>query len=195
MKLHYKAIFALATLTILSSSFAQAPDHEKIFIALDADGIELTETDISELAIGEARTIETDNGRLIDVLRTTDGAEIYVDGELIDLGIDHHGAHEAHELDRHIEIVCDDEAQCAEDIFILEGDESTVMDWHSEDGSHHLVHKEVEITCADDEGDVSCSDRTFLISGDEEIDFDDIHEAHSQGHRTIVIKKIRTSED
>ena len=31
--------------------------------------------------LGESQTIETNNGKVIDLLRTADGVEIYVDGE------------------------------------------------------------------------------------------------------------------
>ncbi len=37
------------------------------------------------------KTIETDSGKIIDILRTADGAEIYVDGELLEMNFDDEG--------------------------------------------------------------------------------------------------------
>ncbi len=54
-------------------------------IALNTDDFNLHETDISELTIGESQTIGTDSGKVIDLLRTADGVEVYIDGELLDM--------------------------------------------------------------------------------------------------------------
>jgi hypothetical protein len=80
MKHNLGPVFALFTFALLTSASALAQSREKMVIALEADDFKLAETDISTLAIGEAQTIETDSGRIIDILRTSDGAEIYVDG-------------------------------------------------------------------------------------------------------------------
>ena len=47
--------------------------------------MQLHETDLSHLEPGDGETIMTDSGKRIDLLRTLDGVEIYIDGELLDL--------------------------------------------------------------------------------------------------------------
>jgi len=123
MKHYLKPIFALAALTLLAASLAQAETREKMIIALKTTDFELTETDISTLAIGESQTIETDSGKVIDILRTADGAEIYVDGELLEMDFDSEGLHEDHMVRKHVEIICDTDDDCEENVVILTGDE------------------------------------------------------------------------
>ena len=81
MKHCLKTVFTLAAFALIATGSVYA--ETEMVIALKTDKFELTETDISTLAIGEARTIETDSGSVIDILRTADGADIYVDGELL----------------------------------------------------------------------------------------------------------------
>lgn len=117
MKYLFKPVFVLSCMTVLTalSMFAQA--EEKMIIALKTSDFELTETDISSLAIGESKTIETESGRVIDILKTMDGAEIYVDGELLDINQPHLG----HEVETHVEVICDDEENCDEDVIVIAG--------------------------------------------------------------------------
>jgi len=88
MKGYLKPIFALAATALLATGNVQADTEEKMIIALKTDDFEMTNTDISSLAIGESQTIETDSGQVIDLLRTADGVEIYVDGELLEMGFE-----------------------------------------------------------------------------------------------------------
>jgi len=77
---------AFTILALLGSTMAAAHDdthHEKVVVALKTDTADLAEADISDLDVGDAKTVYTEDGRTIDILRTADGAEIYVDGELI----------------------------------------------------------------------------------------------------------------
>ena len=74
MKHCLKPIFALATIVILATTSVQAQSEEKMVIALKTDSFELAETDISTLAVAKAKTIETEDGGVIDILRTADGA-------------------------------------------------------------------------------------------------------------------------
>jgi hypothetical protein len=104
MKHYLRPVFALAVLLLLTAISVQAVAGGKMVIALKTDDFELSETDISELAVGEAQTIETESGKVIDILRTADGADIYVDGELLEMNFDDEGLHE-----EHVEIVCDDD--------------------------------------------------------------------------------------
>ena len=96
----------------------QAETEETMIIALKTDDFELMKTDISTLAIGESQTIETEGGKVIDILRTADGAEIYVDGELLEMDIDHEGLHQEHSMTRHIEIICNDDEERDENVIV-----------------------------------------------------------------------------
>jgi len=198
MKHFFQPVFALTAFALLSSLSVQADPQEKMIIALKTNDFELTETDISTLAIGEAQTIETESGKIIDILRTADGAEIYVDGELLDMDLDHEGLHEGHMMEKHVEIVCDNDEECDENIIILAGDGNETSEWVTADGENVFIHKEVEISCSDDEEDgTSCSDKMIWISDGEDIDIENIHEAHesTEEHKIIVIKKVQTIED
>lgn len=133
MKHNLKSIFALIIFALLASTTVQAGSEEKMIIALKTDDSGLVETDISDLAIGESQTIETDSGKVIDILRTADGAEVYVDGELLDMDFSGEGLHKAHKMQKHVEIICDDEEQCDENVFIMASDDAE-LEWVTEDG-------------------------------------------------------------
>jgi hypothetical protein len=85
-------VFLLALICSFSTfsvNAAQSTDgviEKKRVVALKTDDFELHETDISDLAVGEAETVFTESGKTIDLLRTAEGVEIYVDGELLDTG-------------------------------------------------------------------------------------------------------------
>lgn len=109
--------FALVASTNL---LAGGDGHRSHVIKVEADGAEVVEADVTDLALGESMNFVTDSGRIIDILRGPEGFEIYLDGELLDP----HAAHGDEEL-RHkriaihteeIEIHCDeaDEAACLE---------------------------------------------------------------------------------
>ena len=197
MKHNLRPVFALAVLLLLTAASVQAVAGEKMVIALKTDNFELAETDISELAIGEAKTIETESGRVIDILRTADGADIYVDGELLEMNFDDEGLHEEHVMEKHVEIVCDDDEECSKHVIVLGDDDSHNSEWVTADGENVFIHKEVEITCTDDEDGTACSDRMIWISDDENIDLEELHESHQsgEGHKIIVIEKEVVSED
>jgi len=197
MKHYLRPVFTLVLLLLFTAISVQAAAGEKMVIALKTDDFELAETDISELAIGEAQTIETESGRVIDILRTADGAEIYVDGELLELNFDGAELHEKHTMEQHVEIVCDDDEECDRHVIVLGDDNSHSTEWVTEDGENVFIHKEVEITCTDDEDGTACSDRMIWISDDEDVDLEELHESHQsgEGHKVIVIKKEIVSED
>ena len=192
MKHYLRPVFALAVLLLLTAISVQAVAGEKMVIALKADDFELAETDISELALGEAQTIETESGTVIDILRTADGADIYVDGELLEMNFDDAGLHE-----EHVEIVCDDDEECSKHVIVLGDDDSHNSEWVTADGENVFIHKEIEISCTDDENGTTCSDRMIWISDDEDVDLEELHESHQsgEGHKVIVIKKEIVSED
>ena len=89
-----KTIFSMVVLALLVTATVQAENTEKMVIALKTDDFNLMETDVSDLAIGEAQTIETDSGKVIDILRTADGVELYIDGELLEMDFAGEGLHE-----------------------------------------------------------------------------------------------------
>lgn len=192
MKHYLGPVFTLAVLLLLTATSVQAAAGEKMVIALKTDDFELAETDISELALGEAQTIETENGTVIDILRTADGADIYVDGELLEMNFNDAGLHE-----EHVEIVCDDDEECSKHVIVLGDDDSHDSEWVTADGENVFIHKEVEISCTDDEDGTTCSDRMIWISDDEDLDLEELHESHQsgEGHKVIVIKKEIVSED
>lgn len=195
MKHYLRPVFTLAVLLLLTATWVQAASEEKMVIALKTDDFELAETDISELAIGEAQTIETESGTVIDILRTADGAEIYVDGELLDMDFDEEGLHEEHVIQKHVEIVCDDEEECDKHVIVLGDDDNS--EWVTADGKNVFIHKEVEISCTDDEDGTTCSEHMVLMSDDEDFDLEELHEAHQsgEGHKVIVIKKDIVSKN
>ena len=197
MKHYLKPVFVLVTFAFLAASPVQADTEEKMVIALKTDDFELTETDISALAIGEGQTIETESGKVIDILRTADGAEVYVDGELLEMSFDHEGLHEEHMVRKHMEIICDEDEDCDKNIVILTGENDHISDFMTEDGHTVIIHKEIELSCTDDEEGTNCDEKLVWVSEDENIDLEELHEIHQgeQGHKVIVIKKKVVSED
>ena len=177
MKHCLRPVFTLAVLLLLTATSVQAVAGEKMVIALKADDFELAETDISELALGEAQTIETESGTVIDILRTADGADIYVDGELLEMNFD--------------------DEECSKHVIVLGDDDSHNSEWVTADGENVFIHKEVEISCTDDEDGTTCSDRMIWVSDNEGLDLEELHESHQsgEGHKVIVIKKEIVSED
>lgn len=145
---HYLApVFALLLFALLASGSALAQSREKLVIALETDDFKLAETDISTLAIGEAQTIETNSGKIIDILRTSDGAEIYVDGELLEMNFNDEELHEVHMMNRHVEIVCDsgEENHCDHQVVLISDDETIDMERLHEDHENHEEHKFIVI--------------------------------------------------
>ena len=197
MKHYLRPVFALFAFALLISASVYAETREKMVIALQTDDFELAETDISTLAIGEAKTIETDSGKVIDILRTNDGAEIYVDGELLEMNFNDDNLHEEHMMEKHVEIVCHDEEECEENIFVISGDGDEESKWVTAEGEHVSIHREMEVTCSDDEEGSRCNHQMILISDDEDIDLEGLHEEHEggEGHKIIMIKKVHVTED
>ncbi len=121
MKIAYTlfAVVVLAALSITATAGEHTQhDHDaRMVIALETDEFVLPETDISHLAEGEAETVVTESGTVVDLLRTGDGVEVYVDGDLIAPAIhDDHGP-AGH---KEVEIHCDDAGQCEK--FVRIGD-------------------------------------------------------------------------
>ena len=192
MKHLLKPILALTYLTFLASLSISAQAQEKMVIALKTSDFELTETDISSLAIGESKTIETESGKVIDILKTREGAEIYIDGELLEINQPHDGRM----IESHVEIVCEDEENCDKDIVVIADHDTELSDWMTDEGDQVFIHKEIIHACSDDEK-TSCSEQTVRIDRHDDVDFEELHELHEgrEQHKVIVIKKDILVED
>jgi len=197
MKYLFETVLALTSFVILAASSVQAETGKKMIVALKTHDFELTETDISSLAVGEAQTIETESGKVIDILRTVDGVELYVDGELLEMNFDDDALHEKHMVRKHVKIECENDEECDKNVVILSGDHHDLPEWITEEGDNVFIHKEIELSCSDDEEGTSCSDKVVWVSDGEESDLEEIHEMHKSGdaHKVIVIKKEIITED
>ena len=194
---HYLTLFIfLATFALLAVTSVQAKT-EKMVIAVKTDNFELTETDVSTLTIGEAQTIETDSGKVIEILRTTDGVELYVDGELLEMNFDELGLNGEHMIKKHLEVICESDEDCDTNVFIISGGDNEATDWVTDDDVNVFIHKEIELSCTSEEEGTSCSDKMVWISDGEDIDLEEFHEMHASGedHKVIVIKKEIFQED
>ena len=144
------ALFALlcAPLSLQAGDDPQAANGHEMLIALHTDDFDLHETDISHLAPGEVETIVTDSGRTIDLLRTEEGVEVYIDGELLDVGGLHGWAlHEdRHRAHQRWEVICDGNEECDEEVMVVpHGEFETDLGNH---GGHAerivIIRKETE---------------------------------------------------
>jgi hypothetical protein len=186
-------VLALVYFTILTSFPVLADNNDGMIIELKTSDFELTQTDISALAVGESRTIETESGRVVDIIRTVDGAEIYIDGELLEMHLDHEGLHEVHKIEKHVEIICEDDENCEKNVFVIAAHDSGDPDWVTEAGDTVIIHENIELSCTDDEEGSSCSDDAIWITEDGQ----ELHQLHEgeKGHKIIVIKKKILTED
>ncbi|MEE4294556.1 MAG: hypothetical protein V2I79_11390 [Xanthomonadales bacterium] len=186
-------VFVAACFLILGASSAVAGEEpeivkeEKIVIALETDEFSIAETDLSHLEVGDAETILTESGKTVDLLRTENGIEIYVDGELLDMP----GMHEEHHVVHEIKIICDDgEEDCAEDMTWIT--ESGDVDFEAlHDGEHKViimhgddVDYDVEVL---GDGPHEAHGTVHIVREFEDVDVDDLHEAHNR--EVIIIKK------
>lgn len=193
------SIFMLSATSVVAGEDSEVVVEEKYVIALSTDEFELEETDLSHLAVGDAETIVTESGKTIDMLRTEDGIEIYIDGELLDIGMgdaELHGSHKIIHAD--IEIICDEDEECEENVWISEdgdidlealhesGDHKVIM--IHEDEEHGEMNVDVEVL---HEGHETVHRVIKIKHGEPGDDMGELHEAH--GEKIIIIKK--TTED
>jgi hypothetical protein len=130
-----KITVALVAIFLLATNPTQADDEEgihekKMIIALKTDDFDLQKTDISHLEVGDAETIVTESGKTIDLLRTENGVEIYVDGELLEPGM--HGDHEM--IHKRFEVVCEEEGACEELVWLSADHDIDLGKLHDEAG-------------------------------------------------------------
>ena len=164
---------AIVTLAVLTSGLAMANSVEKRVIAIKTNDFELSETDVSDLAVGEAETIVTEDGKTVDILRTAEGLEIYVDGELLDMSFGESlGNHRMHK--RKV-ITCDaSEGDCEHEFVGHSG-------LHEDGEVHAAVVKKVHVECVSDD-ESECAEKMVWVSDDEsaafgEIDIEEIIES------------------
>jgi len=127
-------VFAFGALPVSAGESADQATESKMVIALVTDDFELAETDISHLGVGDAETILTESGKTVDLLRTEDGVEIYVDGELLDMGMDsEEGLHQEHAvIHKHVEVICATEDDCEETVWISDDEDIDVEALHGD---------------------------------------------------------------
>lgn len=201
MKHCFKSVYALIAIAIFATAPGHANDEKNLVVSIQTDSINLSGTDISSLAVGESKTIETESGQYIDLLRTVDAVEIYIDGELVDPHLTHDPEGEFHFISKHVEITCDDdhEGNCKERVLIHTKDEDKTSSWSIEESDSGFAYEEIEITCTDDGDESDCAKRVVWITeGDEaETDIELLHEEHldGKGHKLIVITSKTDSND
>lgn len=181
-------LFTLCAFSAQAGEEADKTVAEKIIIALETDAFSIEETDLSHLAVGDAETIITQSGKTVDMLRTEDGVEIYVDGELLDTGGMHEGQHTVHR----IEIICDgDEDDCA-DLEAMAAIEDIEIDKIHTDGHEVIIVRgdgddvdyDVEVL---EDGAHEVHGTVHIVKEFEDVDVDDLHEAHNR--EVIIIRK------
>jgi len=199
MKNYLKLVCAVIAIAAVNVSTIHAGEEKSMVISIETDSFNLSEIDVSSLAIGESKTFETDSGQVVDVLRTLDELEVYIDGALIDTGFDHDPDGEIHMITKHLEISCEDEdgSRCEQRIEIHSHGDNEISTWTTDAGDIHLAHERIDISCIDDEGDIECNDHTFLFTDSEEFDIESFHGEHEEGehYKVIVIENKKDSDD
>jgi hypothetical protein len=201
MKQHFKRIFTLLASAIFTISPVHAEVGETMVVSVETDSFALTETDIGSLAVGEAKTIATESGQVVDILRTPDGAEIYIDGELLDPGLVLEDVdHGVRVISKQVDITCtgDDDSECHKDVVIeVHGDGETYnYSWTAADEAV-ILHEDIEVTCTDDDGETRCSKHVITIGDGDDVDIDELHGEHGDARvkKVIVIKSGEEAGD
>ena len=170
----FLATGALSALLLAGAALAgEAVMDQKMVVALKTPHFEIAETDISHLAVGESETIVTDSGRTVDLLRTEDGVEVYLDGAKLDIPMDG----EERVVHEEIEIHCDTDEECEHLTWISEDGEIDLEALEAEGGHRTIViRKETEVT------------------GGAEIDVEVETEGEGQAEKVIIIRKKSADE-
>lgn len=199
MKHCLKPVYALFAATVILVAPAYAGDEKNMVVSIETDSISLTELDIGSLAVGESKTIETKSGQVIDLLRTVDDVEVYIDGKLLDIGAIHDHGNQVNVIRKHVEIICDDDddSACDKHMVISTGGDHEISAWSAEGDMEVLIHDDIEINCVDDEDGSDCAKKVILISKDGEVDIEALQEEHvdGEGHKIIVITSEVDSND
>ena len=159
-------IVPLATLLGLSAAIAGGDAETRRMIAIHTDTLGLVEMDLSDLQLGESRTVTTEDGHVVDALVTAEGIEIYVDGELLEMprapappappaipgtpeapeapAAPRYSWHSSEDHDIHIECTDVDETECRErHVFVFSGEPGEM---EFSDGFDHEMHFEHGVT-------------------------------------------------
>lgn len=158
MKTKFSTLSLALLFTILCAGPAFADTTEKMIIKLKTNAFEIAKTDISNLQVGEAETIVTDSGKIIDLLRTADGVEIYIDGEMLEMP-DMSGAslgggmHTIMHKQIHAECVVDvdyeSELECAHGLVFFSDGDSDFEFLHTDGDAHTIIIIEQEVDTID----------------------------------------------
>lgn len=180
------AIITFSGTSVAAGGEPERVAEQKIVVALKTDDFEIQKTDLSHLAVGDAETIVTDSGKTVDLLRTEDGIEVYVDGELIDPG-SHHGEHHAVHK---IKIICgDDDEDCGELPEISDVLDIDIKQFHGGDQKIIVMRGEDEEWEVESlgEGAHEVHGTLHIVREFDELDADEMHEEHER--KVIVIRK------
>lgn len=177
------SLLSALTLALAGSTLAWADTaelHTEKVIAIDSGNGSLIELDVSDLQDGEAMEAIGEDGTRVDVIKSADGLELYVDGQLLD---EFGRAMElASDKDLHmIRTACDDEGeteQCAH-VTALVKEHLTLTD--GED-----ISKIIKIDCRSED---ECMDLAWI---DELAQGSDIHVEHDV--KVIRIEKHSSEE-
>lgn len=199
MKSTLETMMALAAAGLLAGAAVAGGEPEetiKVEVSTGHGGVFMA--DMSDAAVGDAQTWTTENGKVIDVLRTENGVEIYVDGELMDASFGEEALHGAHVvLHEEMEVECHgtDGEDCRHDVIVMkngdvsmDGDFDVVIDGDA--AEHQVIVKRFEMVCEDEDGAKDCGE--LAVFSDEE-------RAHlealgDEGHDVKVIKIRRHLE-
>ena len=139
----------LTSLLISFAAFAGGGQHEHHVIKIKTGDADLIETDLHDLEIGESKTIVTDSGKTVDLIRSAEGVEVYIDGELMDFnGALPAGAKRVQVIDKRVEVVCDEDEECDDMVWVhADGDYAyDIESMHGTDAPHQVIviEKQVE---------------------------------------------------
>ncbi len=136
---------------ILVAGLALADGGYEMLIDIETDEISINQMDIDHLEVGDSETIYTQDGKTVDILRTAQGVEIFIDGEKLDPpslhGIADGAAHEMHKYVLKIECDSEDVDDCAGAHHLADSDHENGY------GYAHQGHKVIIIQKTEQSGD------------------------------------------
>lgn len=79
---------------LMVANFAFAEQNRQMIVDIETEDFNIDSLDISHLGTGDSETVYTEDGRTIDILRTANDIEIFIDGEKLDIPSLHSEEHE-----------------------------------------------------------------------------------------------------
>lgn len=183
--------FVLSTSSVVAGEDPEKIVEKKIVVAVSTDDFELEETDLSHLAVGDAETIVTESGKTVDLLRTEDGIEIYIDGELVETG----GSHDENHIVHKIKIICDeDEEDCGDLAAIPELVDIDVETLHKGERKVIVIKGDGEEWDVEmlPEGAHEVHGAVHIVKELDGVELGELHEEHNR--EVIIIKKKHEDE-